>query len=163
MWISVKKFAEREEIKLSMIYIQAWHDRKIGRSDRFRKRNSKLEVETERYFLTFRDPIIPELKQRIEQLYYKAIELTRSDYELAWIAHLNTGSPFASVYGRFLRFNWQRGTKIVEKMCENLEDFITANEIEREQFLVKIRTELCEFDLQRKKRIRAKKTQKILL
>jgi len=150
MWVSVKKFAEREEIKLSMIYIQACQDRKIGRSDRFRKRNGKLEVETERYFLTFRDPIIPELKRRIEQLYYEAIELTKGDYELAWIAHLNTDSPFSSVYGRFLRFNWRRGAKIVKKMCENLEAFITANEIERKQFLIEVRKELYEYDLRRK-------------
>ena len=75
MWMDASKFAKREGKKLYVIDVQASKDRNIGRTDRFRKLDGALQVETERYYLAFKDPITPELKERIEELYYKACEL----------------------------------------------------------------------------------------
>ena len=129
------EFARREGKKLYVIEVQASKDRKIGRTDRFRKVGVVLQVETERYYLPRNDPITPALKERIERLYYEAIELIVSDYELAWIAHKGTGSPHLNVLQRFIRFRWHRGGKIVQKMCENLEALLAMSEEARAEFL----------------------------
>lgn len=133
--MNVSEFARREGKKLYVINVQANTDRKIGRTDRFRKVGVVLQVETERYYLPHNDPITPELRERIEGLYYKARELVASDYELAWIAHKGTGSPHINVFQRFTRFRWHRGAKVVEQMCENLEALLAMNEEVRAEFL----------------------------
>lgn len=137
MWMNAREFAKREGKKPYVIDVQASKDRKIGRTDRFRKLDGALQVETEHYYLAFKDPITPELKERIERLYYEAIELVASDYELAWIAHKGTGSPHLNVLQRFLRFRWHRGGKIVQKMCENLEALLAMSEEARAEFLTR--------------------------
>ena len=133
--MNASEFAKREGKKLYVINVQASTDRKIGRTDRFRKVGVVLQVETERYYLPRNDPITPALRERIERLYYKARELVASDYELAWIAHKGTGSPHINVFQRFIRFRWHRGAKIVQKMCENLEALLAMNEETRAEFL----------------------------
>ena len=133
--MNASEFAKREGKKLYVIDVQASKDRKIGRTDRFRKLDGALQVETEHYYLAFKDPITPALKERIERLYYEAIELVASDYELAWIAHKGTGSPHINVFQRFIRFRWHRGAKIVQKMCENLEALLSMSEEARAEFL----------------------------
>ena len=150
MWMNAREFAKREDKKLYVIDAQASKDRKIGRTDRFRKLDGALQVETERYYLAFKDPITPELKERIEELYYKAYELVASDYELAWIAHKGTGSPHLNVLQRFLRFKWHRGGKIVEKMCENLEAFLAISAEARTEFLAREREAMSEAASSRK-------------
>ena len=135
MWMNASEFAKREGKKLYVINVQASKDRKIGRTDRFRKLGRALQVETERYYLPHNDPITPALRERIERLYYKARELAASDYELAWIAHKGTGSPHINVFQRFIRFRWHRGAKIVQKMCENLEALLAMSEEVRAEFL----------------------------
>ena len=135
MWMNAREFAKREDKKLYVIDVQASKDRKIGRTDRFRKVGGVLQIETEHYYLAFKDPITPALKERIERLYYEAIELVTSDYELAWIAHKGTGSPHINVFQRFTRFRWHRGAKVVEQMCENLEALLAMNEEVRAEFL----------------------------
>lgn len=137
MWMNASEFARREGKKLYVIDVQANKDRKIGRADRFRKVGGVLQVETERYYLPHNDPITPALRERIERLYYEAIELVASDYELAWIAHKGTGSPHLNVLQRFLRFKWHRGGKIVQKMCENLEALLAMSEEARAEFLTR--------------------------
>ena len=137
MWVNAREFAKREGKKLYVIDVQASKDRKIGRMDRFRKLEGVLQIETEHYYLAFKDPITPALKERIERLYYEAIELVVSDYELAWIAHKGTGSPHLNVLQRFIRFRWHRGGKIVEKMCENLEALLAMNAEARAEFLAR--------------------------
>ena len=137
MWMDAREFAKREGKKLCVIDVQASKDRKIGRADRFRKVGGVLQVETERYYLPQNDPITPALRERIERLYYEAIELVASDYELAWIAHKGTGSPHLNVLQRFLRFRWHRGGKIVQKMCENLEALLAMSEEARAEFLAR--------------------------
>ena len=133
--MNVSEFARREGKKLYVINVQANTDRKIGRTDRFRKVGVVLQVETEHYYLPRNDPITPALRERIERLYYKARELVASDYELAWIAHKGTGSPHINVFQRFIRFRWHRGAKVVQKMCENLEALLAMNEEVRAEFL----------------------------
>ena len=133
--MNASEFAKREGKKLYVIDVQASKDRKIGRTDRFRKVGGVLQVETEHYYLAFKDPITPALKERIERLYYEAIELVVSDYELAWIAHKGTGSPHLNVLQRFIRFRWHRGGKVVEKMCENLEALLAMSAEARAEFL----------------------------
>ena len=133
--MNASEFARREGKKLYVIDVQASTDRKIGRTDRFRKVSRVLQVETERYYLPHNDPITPALKERIEGLYYKARELVASDYELAWIAHKDTGSPHINVFQRFIRFRWHRGAKIVQKMCENLEALLAMSKEARAEFL----------------------------
>lgn len=135
MWMNASEFARREGKKLYVIDVQASTDRKIGRTDRFRKVGVVLQVETERYYLPRNDPITPALKERIERLYYEARELVASDYELAWIAHRGTGSPHINVFQRFIRFRWHRGAKIVQKMCENLEALLAMSKEARAEFL----------------------------
>ena len=135
--MNASEFAKREGKKLYVIDVQASKDRKIGRTDHFRKVGGVLQIETEHYYLAFKDPITPELKERIEELYYKARELVASDYELAWIAHKGTGSPHLNVLQRFLRFKWHRGGKIVQKMCENLEALLAMNEEACAEFLTR--------------------------
>ncbi len=103
-----------------------------------------LQIETERYYLPHNDPITPALRERIERLYYEAIELVASDYELAWIAHKGTGSPHLNVLQRFIRFRWHRGGKIVEKMCENLEALLAMSEEARTEFLAREREAMRE-------------------
>ncbi|WP_297962706.1 hypothetical protein [uncultured Campylobacter sp.] len=142
--MNASEFAKREGKKLYVIDVQASKDRKIGRTDRFRKLDGALQVETEHYYLAFKDPITPALKERIERLYYEAIELVASDYELAWIAHKGTGSPHLNVLQRFLRFRWHRGGKIVEKMCENLEALLAMNAEARAEFLAREREAMRE-------------------
>lgn len=137
MWMNAREFAKREGKKLYVIDVQANKDRKIGRTDRFRKVSGVLQIETEHYYLAFKDPITPALKERIERLYYEAIELVASDYELAWIAHKGTGSPHLNVLQRFLRFKWHRGGKTVEKICENLEALLAMSEEARTEFLTR--------------------------
>lgn len=144
MWMNAREFAKREGKKLCVIDVQASKDRKIGRADRFRKVGGVLQVETECYYLAFKDPITPELKERIERLYYEAIELVASDYELAWIAHKGTGSPHLNVLQRFLRFKWHQGAKIVEKMCENLEALLAMSAEARAEFLAREREAMRE-------------------
>ena len=144
MWMNASEFARREGKNLYVIDAQACRDRKIGRTDRFRKVGVVLQVETERYYLPRNDPITPALKERIERLYYKARELVASDYELAWIAHKGTGSPHLNVLQRFLRFKWRRGGKIVEKMCENLEALLAMSEEARTEFLAREREAMKE-------------------
>lgn len=135
--MNAREFAKREGKKLYVIDVQANKDRKIGRTDRFRKVGGVLQIETEHYYLAFKDPITPALKERIEELYYKAYELVANDYELAWIAHKGTGSPHLNVLQRFLRFKWHRGGKIVQKMCENLEALLAMNTEARAEFLAR--------------------------
>ena len=135
--MNASEFAKREGKKLYVINVQASIDRKIGRTDRFRKLGGVLQIETERYYLPHNDPITPELKERIERLYYKAIELVASDYELAWIAHKGTGSPHVNVFQRFVRFRWYQGAKIVERMCENLEALLAMSTEARAEFLAR--------------------------
>ena len=142
--MNASEFARREGKKLYVIDVQANKDRKIGRTDRFRKLDGALQVETERYYLAFKDPITPALKERIEELYYKACELVASDYELAWIAHKGTGSPHLNVLQRFIRFRWHRGGKIVQKMCENLEALLAMSEEARAEFLAREREAMRE-------------------
>ena len=137
MSMNAREFAKREGKKLYVIDVQANKDRKIGRTDRFRKVGGVLQIETEHYYLAFKDPITPALKERIERLYYEAIELVASDYELAWIAHKGTGSPHLNVLQRFVRFRWHRGGKIVEKMCENLEALLAMSAEARTEFLAR--------------------------
>ena len=137
MWMNASEFARREGKKLYVIDVQASKDRKIGRTDRFRKLDGALQIETECYYLPRNDPITPALKEQIERLYYKARELVASDYELAWIAHKGTGSPHLNVLQRFLRFRWHRGGKIVQKMCENLEALLAMSEEARAEFLTR--------------------------
>ena len=144
MWVNAREFAKREGKKLYVIDVQASKDRKIGRTDHFRKVGGVLQIETEHYYLAFKDPITPELKERIEELYYKARELVASDYELAWIAHKGTGSPHLNVLQRFLRFKWHRGGKTVEKMCENLEALLAMSEEARTEFLAREREAMRE-------------------
>ena len=144
MWMNASEFARREGKKLYVIDVQASKDRKIGRTDRFRKVGGVLQVETEHYYLAFKDPITPALKERIERLYYEAIELVVSDYELAWIAHKGTGSPHLNVLQRFIRFRWHRGGKIVQKMCENLEALLAMSEEARTEFLAREREAMRE-------------------
>ena len=133
--MNVSEFARREGKKIYTIEVQAYQDRKIGRTDRFRKVGVVLQVETERYYLPRNDPITPALRERIERLYYETRELVASDYELAWIAHKGTGSPWLHVFQRFMRFRWHRGAKVVEQMCENLEALLAMNEEVRAEFL----------------------------
>jgi len=135
--MNASEFAKREGKKLYVIDVQASTARKIGRTDRFRKLGRALQVETERYYLPHNDPITSALKERIERLYYEAIELVTSDYELAWIAHKGTGSPHLNVLQRFVRFRWHRGGKIVEKMCENLEALLAMSAEARTEFLAR--------------------------
>lgn len=144
MWMNASEFAKREGKKLYVIDVQASKDRKIGRTDRFRKVGGVLQIETEHYYLAFKDPITPALKERIEELYYKAYELVASDYELAWIAHKGTGSPHLNVLQRFLRFRWHRGAKVVQKMCENLEALLAMSEEARAEFLTREREAMRE-------------------
>lgn len=144
MWMNAREFAKREGKKLYVIDVQASKDRKIGRADRFRKVGGVLQIETEHYYLAFKDPITPALKERIERLYYEAIELVASDYELAWIAHKGTSSPHLNVLQRFLRFRWHRGGKTVEKMCENLEALLAMSEEARTEFLAREREAMRE-------------------
>ena len=144
MWMNASEFARREGKKLYVIDVQASTDRKIGRTDRFRKVGVVLQVETERYYLPRNDPITPALKERIERLYYEAIELVASDYELAWIAHKGTGSPHLNVLQRFIRFRWHRGGKIVQKMCENLETLLAMRAEARAEFLARERKAMRE-------------------
>ena len=75
MWMNASEFAKREGKKLYVIDVQASTDRKIGRTDRFRKVGVVLQVETGHYYLPCNDPITPALRERIERLYYKAREL----------------------------------------------------------------------------------------
>ena len=133
--MNASEFARREGKKLYVINVQANTDRKIGRTDRFRKVGVVLQVETEHYYLPRNDPITPALKERIERLYYETRELVASDYELAWIAHKGTGSPWLHVFQRFMRFRWHRGAKVVERMCENLEALLAMSEEARAEFL----------------------------
>ena len=133
--MNASEFARREGKKLYVIDVQASTDRKIGRTDRFRKVGVVLQVETEHYYLPRNDPITPALRERIERLYYKARELVASDYELAWIAHKGTGSPHINVFQRFMRFRWHRGAKVVERMCGNLEALLAMSEEARAEFL----------------------------
>ena len=142
--MNASEFAKREGKKLYVIDVQASKDRKIGRADRFRKVGGVLQIETEHYYLAFKDPITPALKERIEELYYKARELVASDYELAWIAHKGTGSPHLNVLQRLLRFRWHRGAKIVERMCENLEALLAMNTEARAEFLAHEREAMSE-------------------
>lgn len=142
--MNASEFARREGKKLYVIDVQASKDRKIGCTDHFRKLDGALQVETERYYLAFKDPITPELKERIEELYYKAYELVASDYELAWIAHKGTGSPHVNVFQRFVRFKWYQGAKIVERMCENLEALLAMNTEARAEFLAREREAMHE-------------------
>ena len=142
--MNAREFAKREGKKLYVIDVQAIKDRKIGRTDRFRKVGGVLQIETEHYYLAFKDPITPTLKERIERLYYEAIELVVSDYELAWIAHKGTGSPHLNVLQRFIRFRWHRGGKIVQKMCENLEALLAMSEGARAEFLAREREAMRE-------------------
>lgn len=142
--MNASEFARREGKKLYVIDVQASKDRKIGRTDRFRKVGGVLQIETEHYYLAFKDPITPALKERIERLYYEAIELVASDYELAWIAHKGTGSPHLNVFQRFIRFRWHRGGKIVQKMCENLETLLAMNAEARTEFLAREREAMKE-------------------
>nr|DAP00321.1 MAG TPA: hypothetical protein [Caudoviricetes sp.]DAR78047.1 MAG TPA: hypothetical protein [Caudoviricetes sp.] len=144
MWMNAREFAKREGKKSSVIDAQASKDRKIGRTDRFRKVSGVLQIETEHYYLAFKDPITPALKERIERLYYEAIELVASDYELAWIAHKGTGSPHVNVFQRFVRFKWYQGAKIVKKMCENLEALLAMNAEARAEFLTREREAMHE-------------------
>ena len=144
MWMNASEFARREGKKLYVIDVQANKDRKIGRADRFRKVGGVLQIETEHYYLAFKDPITPALKERIERLYYEAIELVASDYELAWIAHKGSGSPHLNVLQRFVRFRWHRGGKIVEKMCENLEALLAMSAEARTEFLAREREAIHE-------------------
>lgn len=137
MWMNAREFAKREGKKLYVIDVQANKDQKIGRTDRFRKVGGVLQIETEHYYLAFKDPITPALKERIERLYYEAIELVASDYELAWIAHKGTGSPHLNVLQRLIRFRWHRGGKIVQKMCENLEALLAMRAEARAEFLAR--------------------------
>ena len=150
--MNAREFAKREGKKPYVIDVQASTDRKIGRTDRFRKLDGALQVETERYYLAFKDPITPELKERIEELYYKAYELVVSDYELAWIAHKGTGSPHLNVLQRFIRFRWHRGGKIVQKMCENLEALLAMNAEARAEFLAREREAMKEAKKQKEKK-----------
>nr|WP_314378134.1 hypothetical protein [uncultured Campylobacter sp.] len=142
--MNAREFAKREGKKSSVIDAQASKDRKIGRTDRFRKVSGVLQIETEHYYLAFKDPITPALKERIERLYYEAIELVASDYELAWIAHKGTGSPHVNVFQRFVRFKWYQGAKIVKKMCENLEALLAMNAEARAEFLTREREAMHE-------------------
>ena len=71
MWMNAREFAKREGKKSSVIDAQASKDRKIGRTDRFRKLDGALQIETEHYYLAFKDPITPALKERIERLYMR--------------------------------------------------------------------------------------------
>ena len=144
MWMNAREFAKREGKKLYVIDVQASKDQKIGRTDRFRKVSGVLQIETEHYYLAFKDPITPALKERIERLYYEAIEFVTSDYELAWIARKGTGSPHLNVLQRFLRFKWHRGGKIVEKMCENLEALLAMSTEARAEFLARERKAMRE-------------------
>ena len=144
MWMNAREFAKREGKKSSVIDAQASKDRKIGRTDRFRKVSGVLQIETEHYYLAFKDPITPALKERIERLYYEAIELVASDYELAWIAHKGTGSPHVNVFQRFVRFKWYQGAKIVKKMCENLEALLAMSAEARAEFLAREREAMKE-------------------
>ena len=144
MWVNAREFARREGKKLYVIAVQEYQDRKIARTDRFRRRGKILEIQTERYYLPRDDAITPALKERIERLYYAARELVSSDYELAWIAHRGTGSPHINVFQRFMRFSWYRGAKVVEKMCENLEALLAMSEDERVEFLARQRAAMHE-------------------
>ena len=142
--MNASEFAKREGKKLYVIDVQANKDRKIGRTDRFRKVSGVLQIETEHYYLANKYPITPALKERIERRYYEAIELVASDYELAWIAHKGTGSPHLNVLQRFLRFRWHRGGKIVQKMCENLEALLAMRAEARAEFLARERKAMRE-------------------
>lgn len=135
--MNASEFAKREGKKLYIINVQVSIDRKIGRTDRFRKLGGVLQIETERYYLPRNDPITPALKERIERLYYEARELVASDYELAWIAYKGTGSPHVNVFQRFVRFKWYQGAKIVKKMCENLEALLAMSAEARAEFLAR--------------------------
>lgn len=139
------KFAEQFGINKKVISSQHYTDRKIGRTDRFKKdERGRLWVESERYF-TRRDYVSEELTREIEETYFKTRELFANDNEMAWTLCEKTGISGTALLQRFRYFKWRKDSDVLRRLLTAMKEFIRMDEKARRSEILKGRARQCKF------------------